>query len=76
MLTDNVLLKEISRAWYFRHIVFQKLGPRENLKIFQCFAGFFVVVVVVRFFFCFFFFRSFFFCFLFLCHVESRLSPV
>ena len=42
------------------HFVFQKLGPRENLKIFQCFAGFFVVVVVVV-------FRFFFFLFLFFC---------
>ena len=40
------------------HFVFQKLGPRENLKIFQCFASlfFFCCCCFSFFFFCFFFF--------------------
>ena len=73
MLKDNVLLKEIPRAWYFTsNFVCQKLVPRENLKIFQCFAG---CCCCSSFFFRFFvFFRSVLFSFL--CHVESRLSPV
>ena len=71
VLKDNVLLKEIPRAWYFTsNFVCQKLVPRENLKIFQCFAGccccscssFFFVFCF--FFVCFFFFVLFFlFCF-------------
>ena len=70
MLKDNVLLKEIPRAWYFTsNFVCQKLVPRENLKIFQCFAGCCCCCSS-------FFFRFFVVFFSFLFHVESRLSPV
>ena len=69
-------LKKFHVLVIYVHFVFQKLGPRENLKIFQCFAGCCCRCFSFFFFLCFFvcFLRSFFFLFLF--HVESRLSPV
>ena len=54
MLIDNVLLKEIPRAWYLRPFCFPEVrsaGEFENFSMFRWFCCFFFVV-----FFCFVFF--------------------
>ena len=81
MLTENVLLKEIPRACYLRPFCFPEVslaGTFENFS--RCFAGGFFggagFCCCFSLFWGVFFVLFFLFCFLFLCHVESRLSPV
>ena len=80
MLIDNVLLKEIPCAWYFRPYCFPEVRSVGEFENFSCFAGFFFVVVVFRFFF-FLFFRLFFFfvfccCFFFVPRGKSSVSSL